>query len=62
MTSTYLYVSDSISFLALDDLLGLSSANVNSFLSEVGVVCGISPFVNYLELFSCDCGGDLGLY
>ena len=57
MTGKFLYVSDSISFIALNDLLALSSANVNSFLSEVGVSCAISPFVNYLSLFSCGCGG-----
>ena len=57
MTGTFLYVSDSISFLALNDLLSLSSSNVDAFLGDVGVSCSIFPFVNYLNLFSCGCGG-----
>eukprot|EP00009_Paramoeba_aestuarina_P004329 CAMPEP_0201511284 /NCGR_PEP_ID=MMETSP0161_2-20130828/3752_1 /ASSEMBLY_ACC=CAM_ASM_000251 /TAXON_ID=180227 /ORGANISM="Neoparamoeba aestuarina, Strain SoJaBio B1-5/56/2" /LENGTH=1798 /DNA_ID=CAMNT_0047906711 /DNA_START=91 /DNA_END=5487 /DNA_ORIENTATION=- len=57
MKPKFLYVADSMSFLALNDLLALSSANVDLFLSETEVSCSITPFVNYLSLFSCGCGG-----
>ena len=56
MVSPYHYVSDSISFHALNNLLSLSSANVNSFLNDVSIACGVSPFADYLSLFSCNCG------
>ena len=58
MVSTYHYVTDSISFLVLNDLLSLSSANVNSFLNDVSVSCGVLPFEDYLSLFSCNCDGE----
>jgi hypothetical protein len=49
---------DTISFPRLDELFAKSVTAVDAFAEQAEIHCKISPFSNYIELLSCDCGGD----